>query len=54
MQPVTLNIMRCDYFLDKNKLANLKLNKTALSQVEFNTLGCGGTAVPTKIVEFRK
>jgi hypothetical protein len=46
--------MRADYFLDENKLANLRQNKTALSQVEINTLGCGGTATPTKMVELHK
>ena len=49
-----LNIMRCDYFLDSKKLSNLKNNIIALSQVEFNTLGCGGTATPSKVLELRK
>ena len=44
--------MRSDYFLDSNKIQ--PNHKTALSQVEINTLGCGGTATPTKLVEFYK
>jgi hypothetical protein len=46
--------MRCDYFLDEKKLGNIQLNKTALSQVEINTLGCGGTTTPSKMVELHK
>lgn len=47
--------MRSDYFLDTNKLDKAAQSRTtALSQVEINTLGCGGTATPTKMVELHK
>ncbi len=41
-----------DYCLDSEKL-NLN-NKTIASQVEINTLGCGGCAIPSKLVELHK
>ncbi len=44
-----------DYSLDKEKMADKEKNKrTILSQVEINTLGCGGCAIPTKLVDLHK
>jgi hypothetical protein len=45
--------MRVDYFLDENKLKQGNL-KTALSNIEINTLGCGSCAVPSTIRDFHK
>ncbi|CAF0826520.1 unnamed protein product [Brachionus calyciflorus] len=51
-QPITLNIMRLDYLIDKNKISNG--SKTALSQVEINSFACGGCGVPDKLKELHK
>lgn len=41
IQPITLNIMRVDYFLDSRKLKQANERSTVLSNIELNTLGCG-------------
>lgn len=41
-----------DYCLDREKL-NLN-KKTIVSQVEINTLGVGGCAIPSKLVDLHK
>ncbi len=44
--------MRIDYFVDSQKIG--KNNLTNLSQIEINTLGCGGTAIPSKLIDLYK
>ena len=51
-KPLTLNIMRVDYFFDENKISQNK--KTTLSNIEINTLGVGACAVPTKVHNLHK
>lgn len=52
-QAITLNIMRVDYFIDANKKCNHETG-TSLSNIEINTLGVGGCAVPQRIRELHK
>lgn len=52
-KPLTLSIMRVDYFLDENKKISQN-KKTILSNIEINTLGVGSCAVPTKVHNLHK
>ena len=45
--------MRVDYFLDENK-QGITNGRTALSNIEINTLGVGACAVPSKVHDFHR